>query len=125
MFFFFLGGCVPSVVLKNIPPLAKKQNSLQLSLQPTLPSTPVPSRPPSPIPLESRNDIYNYKIRILKGDSKICEVIITPSIKENDQTSTEIGFRKIEGKGKLNFYVKFINDYNDNNGYLSGKKEKM
>ncbi|CAJ0871939.1 12446_t:CDS:2 [Entrophospora sp. SA101] len=102
------GGCVPSVVLGNIPSLTKDQNSLQQ----TLPST---SAPPSLIPLESRRDGYNYRIQILKGDSKTYEVIITPSTEDKDQINVEIAFRKVEGKGKLKFQVKFIK-FGDDDG---------
>ena len=61
----------------------------------------------------------------MKDDFRICEVVITPPpVKENDQTSIEIGFKKVEGKGKLKFHGKFIDDNDDYDKSMNGEKGK-
>ncbi|GES75828.1 phosphatidylinositol/phosphatidylcholine transfer protein SFH2 isoform X1 [Rhizophagus clarus] len=93
------GGCVPSVILNNIP-----------SLTSSLPLTPTSTRPSTPIPPESKKDGFNGRLRILKGDFRSCEVIVANNVEDNNisKNNVEMSFRVVEGKGEVKFGVKFI-----------------
>ncbi|CAG8489064.1 86_t:CDS:2 [Paraglomus occultum] len=89
------GGCVPSVVKKNIPPISR--SSLSVTQTPSRPSTPV--APSSEFPV---------RVRLRGGCRETREVLFVKDDKGDTQGKLEIKFRIIGGAKGVNFDVRFI-----------------
>ncbi|RHZ52094.1 hypothetical protein Glove_465g63 [Diversispora epigaea] len=93
------GGCVPSVILKNIPPF---------KIGETLPSQ-----------SSSSHDLKSN--RILKGDSRSYEVIVANDDEKSNGNNIEINFKILEGEGEVKLEVRF-NKLNGSDVKNGGKK---